>query len=208
MKISIRQYYMGFVSLYGIAAVVPFVSPLLHACISDSNTVAEYLYPPLGDFQQLAFTATVGSLLLTSFVVFACCQSARKVHPSIPAILMVGFLIGTCILGALYVRYVRRVPVPSMGLEVPVSIGYQRTDFALQWYPHSSDWEMLHDRGPYEAQIQVLWTQHSIRVVRGLLWLFYTLTLICWLSVVCLAVYQHASEEAPSESEHPKPASP
>jgi len=41
----------------------------------------------------------------------------------------------------------------------------------------------------------MLWTRHSIIVVRMLLWLFHTLTLACFLSVVSLAVYQHAAEE-------------
>jgi len=95
--------------------------------------------------------------------------------------------------------------VPAANLEVPVSVGYQRTDFALQWYPRSDDWEMLHNRGPYEEQIQKLWTLRSIIVVRVFLWLSYTLALACFLAVASLAVYQHASEEPPGE---PKTTSP
>ena len=111
-----------------------------------------------------------------------------------PAILIVGSALGVCALIALYVPYVRLVAVPSVHLEVPVSIGYQRTDFALQTYPQWDDWEMLHDRGPWEQQIQKLWTQRSIIVVRLLLWGSYTLSLVCMLSCVSLAVYRHASE--------------
>jgi uncharacterized membrane protein len=170
--------------------------------VPDSSTIAEYLYPPLGDIQPLAFTATFIFLLLTTIVVFACNQAAQKIRPSVYIILGVGFLFGVCALIALYVPYVRRVPVPAAGLEVPLSIGYQRTDFALRWYPQESDWEMLHDTGPYEEKIQKLWTPNSIFLVRGLLWLSYTLTLACFLAVVSLAVYQHAAEEALSESVH------
>lgn len=200
MKLTIRRYYGSFASLRGLAACVPFLPPLLKACLPDSSTTAGYVFPPLGDSQQIALAATVGLLFLTTFVVFACCRLARKIHPSIPAILMVGSALGVCALIALYVPYVRRVPVPAANLEVPVSIGYQRTDFALQTYPHSDDWEMLHDRGPWEEQIQKLWTQRSIIVVRLLLWGSYTLSLVCILSCVSLAVCQHAGEEPPSES--------
>jgi hypothetical protein len=86
--------------------------------------------------------------------------------------------------------------VPSTNSDVPVSVGYQRTDFAVQTYPGMSDWEMLHDRGPWEEQVQKLWTRHSIIVVRTQLWISYTLSLVCYLAVVSLAAYQHASESA------------
>jgi len=126
----------------------------------------------------------------------------------VPAILAVGSVLSVCALIALYVSYVRHIPVHSANLEVPVSIGYQRTDLALRIYPPAtiypnaqwSDWAMLQDAGPREEQIQKLWSQHSICVVRELLWLFYTLTVTCFLSVASLAVYQHAAEEAQSGS--------
>jgi hypothetical protein len=194
MKVTIRQYYTNFKGLYLPWASVPFVTLLLHACKLDSSTIVE-LYPPLGDFRTYAMAATVGLLLLTTFVVFSCCGLAKRIHPCVPGILIAGFVLSVCTLIALYVPFVRRIPVPSEKLEVPVSIGYQRTDFALQNYPQSNDWEMLHDRGPREEQIQMLWTLHSIVVVRVFLWLFHTLALTCFLSVASLAVYQHAADE-------------
>jgi hypothetical protein len=196
MKITVRQYYKSYASLYGLFAAIPIFPLVFHACIPDSHAIAAYLYPPLGDVQQLAFAATVGSLLLITLVVFTCCRSAQRLHPSVPVLLMIGTAFGVCVLIGLYVSYVKRISVPSVNLEVPVSIGYQRTPFALQTYPHWSDWEMLHDRGPWEEQIQKLWTPHSIGIVRALLWGSYTLTLACFLSVVSLAVYKHADEDS------------
>jgi heme/copper-type cytochrome/quinol oxidase subunit 3 len=200
MKVTVQQYYMGFGSWYALAAGIPFVPPLLRACVSDSSAIAEYLYPPLGDVQPLAFAATVIFLLLTTIVVFAFNQSAQNIRPSVYVIVGAGFLLGVCVLIALYVPYVRHVAVPSANPEREMSIGYQRTDFALRWYPHESDWEILHDAGPREETIRELWTQNSILLVRGLLWLSYTMTLACFLATVSLAVYQHAAEEALSES--------
>jgi len=197
MKVTLLQYYKSFASLYGSFAAIPIVPLALHACIPDSHTVAEYLYPPLGNVQQLAFAASVGFLFLTTLVIFICCRSARRIHPSMPMLLIIGVAFGVCVLIGLYVSFVKRVEVRSVNLEVPVSIGYQRTPFALQTYPQLSDWEVLHDRGPWEDQIQKLWTPQSVGMVRALLWLSYTLTLACFLSVVCLGVYQHAVEETP-----------
>lgn len=213
MKVPVRQYYLGFVSLYGIMAGLPFVPPLLHVFMPNSTALAEYLYPPLGDIEWIAVAATIGVMLSITFVVFACCRSARRIHPVVPAILTVGSILSVCALITLYVPYVRRIPVHSLNLEVPMSIGYQRTDLAFRAYPPStsspnaqwSDWAMLKDAGPTEEHIQQLWTQRSICIVRVLLWLFHTLTLSCFLSVVSLAVYQHAAEEPPIESERPMP---
>jgi len=200
MKITVAQYYKGFIGLQSVFAGVPFLPPLLNVLLPESSKIDEYLYPPVGDFQRLAPVASFGVLLLTTFTVFACCQLAKRVHPVVPVILTIGSAFGVCALIVLYVRFVRHVPVPSINLEVPVSIGYQRTDFATRTYPQWSDWDMLHDHGPWESKIQDLWTQSSIAVVRILLWLCHTLTLSCFLSVVCLAVYRHAAEHARSES--------
>jgi len=198
MKITVRQYYGAFVSLLGLVAGVPFVAPLLHLFFPSSSAVADYLYPPLGDAEWIAVAATVGFLFATTFLVFICCRSARRIHPSVPAALMSGAVLGMCLLIALYVLYVRRITVQSGGLEVPVSIGYQRTGFADQNYPQSkwNDWTTLSDGGPREEKIQQLWTGHSICVVRVSLWVSYSLALSCFLAVVSLAAYQQAAEEA------------
>ena len=109
---------------------------------------------------------------------------------------MFGFLLSVCVWIALFTSDVRHIALPSVDQEVAVSIGFERTPFALQEYPNETDWEMLHDRGPWEEQIQKLWTRPSIIVVRSLLWLSYTLTLACFLSIVSFAAYEHAVEQA------------
>jgi hypothetical protein len=205
MKITVRQYYEGFVSLFGLVASVPFVAPLLHLFFPDSSAVADYLYPPLGDVEWIAVAATVGFLAATTFVVFSCCQSAKRIHKSVPAILLSGLALGVCALIILHVLFVRHIPVPSVNLDVPVSVGYQRSDLAAAAYPPDkgwNDWKMLGNAGPREEQIQNLWTHHSIWVVRVSLWLSYTLSLACFLAVMSLAAYQHSAEEAAKKSPH------
>jgi hypothetical protein len=192
VKVTLPQYYRGFLSLYGALAPIPFVPPLIHILTPDSGRFA-CLYPPLGDMQILPLAATSLVLFTATLVVYVSCKAARKIHPAVCPASIVGALLSFFLLIGMYVSFVRDIAVPSVNQEVLVSIGYQRTDFALKTYPTSSDWSMLHDQGPSEESIQTLWTRHSIWIVRGILWLLYTVTLACFLVVICVGVYQHAS---------------
>jgi hypothetical protein len=196
MRIAVRQYYGEFASLWGLAAGSTFIPPLLHLIAPDSSMIAAYLYPPLGDVEGIAIAATIGVWLASTFVVFTCCESTRKIHPIVPGALIAGIAISMCVLVMLFVLYVRHIKVPTEKLDVPVSIGYERNDLAVKHYSDSTDWAMLNSEGVQENHIQQLWTPHSIWVVRICLWLFYTLTVGCFLSVVRLAVYRHATEKA------------
>jgi hypothetical protein len=193
VKVTLERYYKSFTSLRALFAAIPFAPVIAHA-VAPSSKIAGYLYPPLGNFENLAQVFTLGVLLLTTFVVYVSAQSMRRIYPIVPGLLIIGFAFGVVALIPLYVSYVRFIPVPSANAEVPVSVGYQQTDFALQTYPRMSDWEILHDSGPWEQQIQKIWTLHSISVVRIQLWSWYTFSLACFLSVVSFAVYRHASE--------------
>lgn len=201
MKLTIKQYYRGFVSLYGGIAGVPFLLPIIRFLAPDSNTFARYLFPPLGNVQRLALTGTVMFLLLNTIVVFICGPLARQTLLRVCGILLVVFLLSACAWIALFSSYVENVALADQ--EVSVSVGFQRTPFALREYPHETDWEMLHDRGPWEPQIRKLWTCPSIIVVRTLLWLSYSITLACFLSIISFAAYQHAEEKASSKSKAP-----
>jgi hypothetical protein len=196
MIVTLGSYYKSFTNLRALFALIPFAPTLAHAFLPDSGA-AGYLYPPLGDFEPLGIAATLGLLLLTTFVVYISARLSRRIQPLLPIFLGIGSAVCVVALIALYVSYVRFVGVSSVGAEVPVSVGYQETEFALRTYPQQTDWEMLHNRGPWEERIQKLWTLQSIIVVRSLLWVFYTLALACFLAVVSLAAYEHASEPTP-----------
>jgi hypothetical protein len=192
MTVTIGQYYMGFANLRAFFAAIPFVPLLFHWLNLGSDAI--YLFPPLGDVQVIALAGSFGVLLVATFVVFVCCRIAHVVRPVVPALLMIGAMGLICALIALYVQFVRLAPVPAADTNVLVSVGYQRTDFALKNYAGESDWDMLHDRGPREESVQKLWTRRSILIVRMLLWLSYTGALACFLSAVSLGAYQHATE--------------
>jgi hypothetical protein len=197
MKISISQYYKGFKSFYGLITGIPLVVPGLRLCVPDSSALAGYLFPPLGDAQHLLLTLTVAILLVLTYVVFVCCRGVRKVPRKAFLALLGGMVLGPGALIPLYASFVRRVEIPSVNEEAFVTIGYQQTDFAVQTYPQGkwTDWDMLQDRGPWEAQIQKLWTRRSISIVRVSLWVSYLMTLACLISIGSLAVYQHVLEK-------------
>jgi hypothetical protein len=197
MKPTLKQYFKAFAGLRSLFAAVPFVLPLIRAGLSNSNGVPDYLYPPLGDAQSLAIAATLGFLLLTLFVVFEICHMSSKIHASAHVILAITAAFGFCTLLAFYVFFVRKVPVPAIGKDVLVSVGYQRTDYANKNYPQDSDWEMLHSQGPREESVHRLWTESSIAIVRASLWLFYTLVLMLFLASISLGAYRCAAGQTP-----------
>jgi hypothetical protein len=192
MKISVRQYYKG-----GLIAVITSFVPVLRLCVSDSSPLAGFLFPPLGDSQRLLLALTVTILLIVTYVVFVYCRGVRKVPRKAFLALFGGMVLGSGALIPLYTSFVRRVEIPSANEEVFVSIGYEQTDFAVQTYPKGkwTDWDILRDRGPWEEQIQKLWTPRSIYIVRLSLWVCYLMTLTCFISVVSLAAYQHVLEK-------------
>jgi hypothetical protein len=113
--------------------------------------------------------------------------------------MMVGAIIALLVFMGLFERFVRVIPVPSAHMDVPVSVGYERTESANNTYARWNDWEMLHDRGPTEDTVQELWTFRSIFVARSLLFLSYFTTLACILSIVCMGAYRNALEDATKE---------
>lgn len=198
-KVTLAQYYRGFWSLFGAFATIPFVFPLIHIVVrivAPDSSKSAYLYPPLGDFQNLSLAATFLFLIMVTFGAFVYCEPARQVRRSKIVAMMLGFLVGIVALIGMYGRFVRKIDIPSINQEVIVSVGYQRTRFALKTYPNWSDWDMLHDQGPSEETIQRLWTPSSVSVVRVGLWLMYTVTLGCLLVVICVGVYKHASDSS------------
>lgn len=194
MNVTVAQFYRAYKGLYLAVAAIPLATPIARAFLNSQTAVTDYLYPPLGDVEPLARALTVALLFLATIVVFICCKPARRIHPLAAASLWLGALVGSCVLIPMHIKFVKFVPVQSENTVVPVSIGYEPTQFAMQTYPSPNAWEMLHDQGPWESKIQELWTLHSIIVVRIGLWLTYTLTLALLTSAVSLAAYQHAAE--------------
>ena len=194
MKVTLRQYYRTYKSVQGCLAGLPFVPPLLSSWVSDSSTMAGYIFPPLGDSGHIVFLFTLVLLLAATYAMYWM-QDGRTVSRWIPLSLMLSLVLGVMILIALYTSFVRVIEIPGAKMDVPVSIGYKRTEFARRTYPQSDDWAILHDRGPWEEQIQEIWTRNSIAAVRAMLWGSYTVCLLSLALLGSLLVYGRALEE-------------
>ena len=69
-----------------------------------------------------------------------------------------------------YMNFVRKIDIPSLSSSQTVSVGYEKTPFAIQVFGSESDWNMLRARGTDDEEIWKLWTARSI--VRARLSLF------------------------------------
>jgi len=204
MKVTLAHYYRSFKSMQGAFAGTSFLPAIMRFFVPDTGKLSACLFPPLGDVQPLAATLTLISLLLITLVVYeCCCHIASKVRFRLNAFLFAGAAISVVVLIGLYVAFVRVIDVPAAGLRIPVSVGIVRTDFAQRTYPNWDDWDMLHDHGPTEKTVQLLWTRRSVWEARAMLWLAYTFTLSCFLAVVCIGIYQHAHEMDNASSQAP-----
>lgn len=195
MTVSIGRYYKTFLGVHGILGSLSFIPALIGAWMGDSSKNPDYYYPPLGDIRLIALVGTIAFGILATYIVFVFCgSSSRNLHAWPPVVLYLAAALSFCLLMGLYIRFVRVVPIPSEKTEVTVSIGYDRTPFvsSSQDLTNLSDSELLHVRGPWEDQIQRLWTLNSIMVAREGLWASYTCILVCLVSIFSFGVYQHA----------------
>lgn len=201
MRVSIQQYGKAFLSLHGVLGGLSFIPTLIGAVMGDSRSVPDYFYPPLGDVQLIALAGTIAFGLLSIYIVYVCCEnSSCRLHPVVPIVLSFVCFLSFCVLIGLSIRFVRVIPITNENTEVTVSVGYSRTDFvsSSKDLADLSDSELLQARGPWESQIQKLWTLRSITFARVWLWAAYTCVLVCLVSVFSLAVYQHASSPVQS----------
>lgn len=207
MNVTIRKYYVSFKNLYGLFVLLPLVIPVIRFLVPDFSTAAQVLFPPLGSIQKLACAATFALVLLSTYVALVCFRQQKTPSRRAHLLMITGAVVSMIALISLYVPFVWCINVPSKKIVVPLSIGYELTDFARQTYPQWSKTEML-EESPTEDQVQQLWTVQSICVIRVLLWFSHLSMLICFNSIWCSAAYQLAYEEQSmkSESSASKPA--
>lgn len=136
-----------------------------------------FVYPPLGtDTWNFVFLVMVLSGL-AACLPWAVSFRKRRTKALLLwcSCLLLGCSVGTYFW--LSQRYIVSVPLPDGG-KLSVSVGSVRTPFAIQNFPGKTDAEMLMARGPYETDVQKLWTEDSIDSVRLRLFLSYLCALM------------------------------
>ena len=85
-------------------------------------------------------------------------------------------------------QYVIRLERYNPSMSAIVSIGFQKTSYALQTFPDASPLRMLKEHGHREEDILDLWTESSVELVRTGILATYTLIFLSLSAVIgCLA---------------------
>jgi hypothetical protein len=156
-EISVGQFYAQFKSLYGlIAAVFGLLPP------ASGVFLPGLIFPPLGNETALAqFFAVIFGVAVT-YLAFWMKNDAEGRLRHRMKLFFVSAIVLFCVYFGLHLRFVQRIDIPSAGEHAFVSIGYERSQFALASFDGVSDSEILHSRGFTEEEIKNLWTPKSL----------------------------------------------
>ncbi len=201
--ISVGQFYAQFKSLYGlIAAVFGLLPP------ASGLFLPGLIFPPLGNETVLAqFFAVIFGVAVTYLMFWMKDVAEVRVRHRMKAffIISIGLF---CVYFGLHFRFVQRIDIPSAGERAFVSIGYERSQFALTSFDDNSDSELLHSRGFTEEEIANLWTPKSLYVSRLALFLSFVGSMLSLVALASLGVLLRAREvKLKRVSSHPGAAS-
>jgi hypothetical protein len=189
-KLTVKTYYKHFLSVYGVLSAAVAGFPLLSKLLPEHW--GAYLFPPLGDQGPPARVAAfILGALVTLTIYFSKDWLAGLTKKGRVWIFLALIAIALISLMAFFVlsqRFVRTIPIPSMKTEAVVSVGYERTPFALSSYGEATDLEILGRRGFTEEQIEKLWTQSSIIKARSGLFLSDLIFLLSAVAIGSLGV--------------------
>lgn len=164
-SLSLKGYYGNFKSISGALAAATGIAPALSLVIKPAAAI---LFPPLGDATIPALAGLMVLYVATTYIAYYVSGARLR---AILMILSVGFACASFYSYlADYMKFVRKIDIPSLSSSRTVSVGYEKTPFAIQVFGSESDWEMLRARGTDEEEIWKLWTTQS--VIRARLSLF------------------------------------
>ncbi|HEY1463546.1 MAG TPA: hypothetical protein VGF44_09030 [Terriglobales bacterium] len=182
---TLIDYYKKFKSLYGaLAGIFTLAGPL--ASIIFSGAIEAYAFPPLGN------TATIGRLgilVLGGALTFIAFWDTPRVNPFKKFLIIGGcaFLSLVCYMVA-FAHFVKRVDIPASESSVFVTVGYEKTEFAIKNFPSETDSEMLTYRSTDDEQIEKLWTPRSVDIARTLLFFSYSGFILPFVLIFSLGV--------------------
>lgn len=187
---GLRSYYRRFMSisgaLAGLFAAIPFFSSLFRPGIS------EYLFPPLGPTSQpIAKAATVSFALALTYIVYSFKESKhikRRGVGRVQLILLTLSILCFLLFLLSIFYFTRNVDIPAQNASVTISIGYERSGYAIENFSDRSDEDMLRSRGFGEEEIRRLWVPESIAIARTCLFGFYIGTLLPFVGIFSLGV--------------------
>jgi hypothetical protein len=181
---TLKRYYSSFASLSGIFAGIATAWPFVSEIVPGNA----FTFPPLGDVEP---AARAGLVLLAFATTFGCYFYARDVTRNIGKAITTTILLsllGLLIYLGLFERFVRKVEIRAPETSLYVTVGYERTAFALATFDSEPDEELLRARGVDDEQIHILWTLKSIIVVRLGLYVAYCTVIIALVAAFSFGV--------------------
>lgn len=182
-----------------VRAVQLFVSAIpLCGCLLKNH----FFFPPFGDGTQTGLALTVSTLLAGTAALLPWKVSFTQRRTGVLLVSFALFILSAVSYFWLCQKYV--ISTSRVGQSpLVVSIGSDRSAFALTYYQncpddegnHQSctDEEMLQSQGPYEERVQKLWTRESILSVRLRLFLSY----LGWLVPLNFMIGVFAKDDEP-----------
>jgi hypothetical protein len=129
------------------------------------GAAAGYLFPALG---ELTISARLGVVFLAATITYLSFYAAQRPPNAWSRFLFlagIAFLALCSYLVSLQ-HFVRKIDIPASGSVIIVSVGFERTTFAVQTFQGESDWDMLRARGTSDEDVSRLWTERSLDIAR------------------------------------------
>ena len=182
-SLSLKGYYGSFRSISGALAGATGIAPVLSFVIKPASSV---LFPPLGDATIPALAGLIALYLAITYVAYYIRGARLRM---IFMILSICFAcVSFCFYLDYYMDFVRKIDIPSLSSSRTVSVGYEKSPFAVQVFGNESDWDMLRARGTDEEDIWKLWTPRSIVQARLSLFCAFDGFLLPLVFLFCLGV--------------------
>ena len=142
--------------------------------------------PPLGDITTAARIGVIVLAIAVTYISFYSVSPTRK-FSRFALILTVSLLAFLCYLLSL-AHLVRKITIPATDSETFVSIGYERTPFAVQTFGSETDWDILQARGTSDEEVLKLWTARSVDIARLALIVSYSVFVLSLVLIFSLGV--------------------
>lgn len=193
---TLREYYKSYLGLLGALAAVVAAAPIVSLI---PTTPSLYVFPPLGDVGGAARGASLFATVAATFLVYF----IKPKYPvrSVILCLIASVMFAFAYAGA-YLAFVRVVNIPAKAEAVTVTVGYHRSDFAVQNFLGYTDEEILRNRGFTDEEIRRCWTPASLWTARIVLWLPCTLALFFLVSALGLGIVATDAKDLSTAESH------
>lgn len=171
---SLSNYFRHYKSVFGLITTLLCSIPILSSLFSDK--IERYLFPPLGNFDAFGRIFTIALVLLATMSLYFAKDlpiindKQRRFFLLLKMLFItIGFYLIFFILNVLFVQTVTLNDDSKTVLNL--SIGYEKQQWAKDTLKNATNYDILTKiRGPYEKEIQNVWTMSSLVIIRvGLL---------------------------------------